>query len=118
MIKINLFLFRPYFSVCLLEHMQSYHFKSRPCCCSLCGKKFVAASQLYKHMRTHVAEGPLVCQLCPKRYAHGNKMNHHELSHCAAKNTNNQKRLLRMHLRTHVSIVVSISNYFKFYYNC
>ena len=53
----------------------------RPFPCSVCGRKFIRATHLRRHMRIHTGEKPFFCHICGRRYARGDYLRAHIHAH-------------------------------------
>uniref|UniRef100_A0A8D2CQQ4 Zinc finger and BTB domain-containing protein 32 n=1 Tax=Sciurus vulgaris TaxID=55149 RepID=A0A8D2CQQ4_SCIVU len=58
--------------------------RSRPYCCSVCGKRFSLKHQMETHYRVHTGEKPFSCSLCPQRSRDFSAMTKHLRTHGAA----------------------------------
>lgn len=50
-------------------------------CFSVCGKGFVIAFELNRHMRTHTGQKPYACQYCDRRFSDFGSRVKHERTH-------------------------------------
>lgn len=53
----------------------------RPYPCEVCGRKFIRATHLRRHMRIHTGEKPFACHICGRRYARGDYLRAHIHAH-------------------------------------
>lgn len=53
----------------------------RPYNCEMCGRKFIRATHLRRHMRIHTGEKPFSCHICGRRYARGDYLRAHINAH-------------------------------------
>ena len=53
----------------------------RPFPCEVCGRKFIRATHLRRHMRIHTGEKPFACHICGRRYARGDYLRAHIHAH-------------------------------------
>ena len=53
----------------------------RPYPCEVCGRKFIRATHLRRHMRIHTGEKPFACHICGRRYARGDYLRAHISAH-------------------------------------
>ena len=53
----------------------------RPFPCNVCGRKFIRATHLRRHMRIHTGEKPFFCHICGRRYARGDYLRAHIHAH-------------------------------------
>lgn len=53
----------------------------RPYPCKVCGRKFIRATHLRRHMRIHTGEKPFACHICGRRYARGDYLRAHIHAH-------------------------------------
>lgn len=53
----------------------------RPFVCDVCGRKFIRATHLRRHMRIHTGEKPFACHICGRRYARGDYLRAHIQAH-------------------------------------
>ncbi len=53
----------------------------RPFPCEVCGRKFIRATHLRRHMRIHTGEKPFACHICGRRYARGDYLRAHIFAH-------------------------------------
>ena len=53
----------------------------RPYPCEICGRKFIRATHLRRHMRIHTGEKPFACHICGRRYARGDYLRAHIHAH-------------------------------------
>ena len=53
----------------------------RPYTCEMCGRKFIRATHLRRHMRIHTGEKPFACHICGRRYARGDYLRAHIHAH-------------------------------------
>jgi len=53
----------------------------RPFPCDVCGRKFIRATHLRRHMRIHTGEKPFACHICGRRYARGDYLRAHIHAH-------------------------------------
>ena len=53
----------------------------RPFPCDVCGRKFIRATHLRRHMRIHAGEKPFACHICGRRYARGDYLRAHIHAH-------------------------------------
>lgn len=53
----------------------------RPFPCGVCGRKFIRATHLRRHMRIHTGEKPFACHICGRRYARGDYLRAHIHAH-------------------------------------
>lgn len=94
----------------LLRHMETAHIRNCSSVCHLCGKSFMVACYLTKHLKTHSDEKPFKCDLCPQAFARKDKMKRHRNTHiglrkhvCQECGKSYYHRYdLTIHMRTHV----------------
>ena len=55
--------------------------QDRPYPCEVCGRKFIRATHLRRHMRIHTGEKPFGCHICGQRYARGDYLRAHIQAH-------------------------------------
>lgn len=53
----------------------------RPFVCEMCGRKFIRATHLRRHVRIHTGEKPFACHICGRRYARGDYLRAHIQAH-------------------------------------
>ncbi|KAL5491040.1 hypothetical protein EMCRGX_G016255 [Ephydatia muelleri] len=53
----------------------------RPFICDICGRKFIRATHLRRHVRIHTGEKPFACHICGRRYARGDYLRAHIQAH-------------------------------------
>lgn len=53
----------------------------RPFVCDMCGRKFIRATHLRRHVRIHTGEKPFACHICGRRYARGDYLRAHIQAH-------------------------------------
>ena len=65
----------------LVEEEQVEAEPERPFPCKECGRKFIRATHLRRHMRIHTGEKPFACHICGRRYARGDYLRAHIHAH-------------------------------------
>lgn len=97
----------------LQRHMETNHIKNCSSVCHLCGKAFMVACYLTKHLRTHSDERPFKCDFddCTLAFARKDKLQRHRNTHVGERKHVCQecgksyfhRYDLTIHMRTHVS---------------
>ena len=69
----------------LRYHERLHDAGERPFVCDVCGKGFIASSNLTTHRRTHTGERPFACSVCHKRFFQLCAVREHEKIHVGVK---------------------------------
>ena len=63
------------------QHQEMEPEPDRPFVCDMCGRKFIRATHLRRHVRIHTGEKPFACHICGRRYARGDYLRAHIQAH-------------------------------------
>lgn len=99
----------------LTYHFTCYHTIGKTSKCTLCGKWIKDPSNMVRHLNMHFSTKPYQCNLCDYSYARSTSLKKHLLSHSKPNTSTHScskckkvfisKKHLKIHRKTHVSIV-------------